>query len=177
MSWLFRNSKLDDVCVKLVKLEGIVARLARKGVSPEEEMNRMVKTFDYRDRRLLIDQCKDSGIAPEKMFLFLTDQLISSSLGDYDRETTKKLHGLLSVQLKAEKVKKIAEDYQFRGHKFIQLKARCDELEVTVDDIVQFFDSSKRGLNRHEVVRFAQLTYALQNKQNCPAFLRSKSMI
>jgi hypothetical protein len=177
MSWLFRKSRLDDVCVRLVKLEGIVARLARKGISPEEEMNRMVKTFDYRDKRLFIDQCKASGIAPESMVLYLTDQLKSSSLGDYNRETIKELHGLLTLQLKAEKVKSIAEDYQFRGQKFIQLKARCDELEVTVDDIVQFFDASKQGLNRHEVVRFSQLTNALQNKQNCPAFLRSRSLV
>ena len=90
---------------------------------------------------------------------------LTGELPQKDRENLTKLLNQLLEQLRAERIRIIAEDYQFRSQSFECLEANCAIWGVRKSDIVSYFDPEN---NTGDVVRLRRLMDAIGNGLDWP---------
>jgi hypothetical protein len=139
MCWVFLRKRRP---VKKASVEDVAIRLvSRLRASGGGDHHHAVKRVSFKQDGLFIDQCREAGIAPEKMIRYLRSCLQDHS---QDRDSTEKLLDILRLQLKAEHIQIIADNFQFHSQTYVHLEASCVEWGLGVGELVRFFEQMDR---------------------------------
>jgi hypothetical protein len=158
MCWWFRRPRQ-----RVHRVEDLANRLA-SSMRTDEKGHKSRKRVSFKDDDLFINQCKAADTPPESMISYLQARL-TGELPQKDRENLTKLLNQLREQLRAERIRIIAEDYQFRSQSFECLEANCAIWGVRKSDIVAYFDPEN---NAGDVALLLRLRDAIRNGQDWP---------
>ena len=96
------------------------------------------KRVSFKKEERFIDQCIAADVAPEDMIHFLAYRLSQQPLDD--RAVVEQLHSVLCEQLRADRIRVIAQDYEMNHRSFARLRTSCAAWGIDIEELADHFD-------------------------------------
>jgi hypothetical protein len=143
------RKRVEKVAVKLV------SRMKISGCNPFVAPKRV----SFKEEERFIDQCIAADVEPEDMIHFLAYRLTQPL---DDRAVVEQLHSVLCEQLRADRIRVIAQDYEMNHRSFARLRTSCAAWGIDIEELADHFDPLEHTGTIADVPRSRRLADAVR---------------